>query len=106
MRIEERYVVPGLGVIILLSLVALNVSLIYLVVLGILGIAAIGTYFLPHAVQIETRIVISALGLFTCSFTSAHWASGLLCWRSERLGRFSLDTARQSGLFPNTRLHG
>ncbi len=68
MGMQERFIVPGLGVIVLLSLIALgarNVSLIYLLVMGVLGIAAIGTYFLPHAIQIETRIAIAALGLLT-----------------------------------------
>lgn len=100
MRIEERYVVPGLGVIILLSLVALNVSLIYLVVLGILGIAAIGTYFLPHAVQIETRIVISALGLLILFiyFSSLGFWLALLAFGA--IGAFQFRHSQTVRTFP------
>ena len=100
MRIEERYVVPGLGVIILLSLVALNVSLIYLVVLGILGMAAIGTYFLPHAVQIETRIVISALGLLILFiyFSSLGFWLALLAFGA--IGAFQFRHSQTVRTFP------
>ena len=66
MRIKEEYIVPGLGAIILLSVfgfAAGGASPIYPVLLGILGLAAVGTYFLPAAVQVELRIAIAVLGL-------------------------------------------
>ena len=66
MRIKEEYIVPALGAIILLSVfgfAADGVSPIYPVLLGILGLAAVGTYFLPAAVQVEIRIAIAVLGL-------------------------------------------
>ena len=66
MRIKEEYIVPGLGAIILLSVfgfAAGGASPIYPVLLGILGLAAVGTYFLPAAVQVEVRIAIAVLGL-------------------------------------------
>ena len=33
--------------------------------MALLGLAAIGTYFVPAGVQVETRIAIAALGLLT-----------------------------------------
>ncbi len=65
-RIKEEYIVPALGAIILLSVfgfAASGVSPIYPVLLGILGLAAVGTYFLPAGVQVEMRIAIAVLGL-------------------------------------------
>ncbi len=70
-RVQEKYLVPVLGAIILLSVFGFassGVSLIYPVVLGILGLAAVGTYFLPAAVQVEARIAIAALGLIILIF--------------------------------------
>ena len=63
MQIQERLIVPGLGIIILLSAFILGVPLVYKLLLGFLGLAAFGTYFTPHAVQVETRVAIAALGL-------------------------------------------
>ena len=63
MQIQERLIVPGLGVIVLLSAFILGVPLVYKLLLGLLGLAATATYFAPHAVQVETRIAIAALGL-------------------------------------------
>ena len=66
MRIQEEYVVPGLGVVILLSafsFAASGASLIYLLLMGVLGLAAIGTYFVPRPVQVEVRTAIAVLGL-------------------------------------------
>ncbi len=37
--------------------------LVYKLLLGLLGLAAAGTYFAPYLVQVETRIAIAALGL-------------------------------------------
>ncbi len=62
MQVQERLIVPGLGVIILLSSFMLGAPLIYLLLMGLLGLAAVGTYYVPHAVQVETRIGIAALG--------------------------------------------
>ena len=63
MQIQERLIVPGLGIVILLAAFILGVPLVYKLLLGLLGLAATGTYFAPHAVQVETRIAIAALGL-------------------------------------------
>ena len=63
MQIYERLIVPGLGVVILLATFILGVPLVYKVVLALLGLAAAGTYFATHGVQVETRIAIAALGL-------------------------------------------
>ena len=68
MQVQERLIVPGLGVIILLSIFMLGAPLIYLLLLGLLGLAAVGTYYVPHAVQVETRIGIAALGLLILIF--------------------------------------
>ena len=71
MRIKEEYIVPVLGVIILLSVFGFatsGLSLIYPVLLGILGLAAVGTFFLPPAVQVEVRIAIAVLGLLILIF--------------------------------------
>ena len=72
MRESEQFVVPALGVVVLLSVFILGTSfypLAYLIILGLLGLAAIGTYFLPPAVQIEMRIAIAALGVIVLVFT-------------------------------------
>ena len=66
MKIREEYIVPALGAIILLSVfgfAAGGASPVYPVLLGILGLAAVGTYFLPTGVQAEMRIAIAVLGL-------------------------------------------
>ncbi len=71
MRIKEEYIVPALGAIALLSVFGFatsGLSLIYPVLLGILGLAAVGTFFLPPAVQVEVRIAIAALGLIVLVF--------------------------------------
>ena len=75
MHIQERLIVPGLGVVILLSAFILGVPLVYKLLLGLLGLAAAGTYFVPHAVQVETRIAIAALGLVILLIVSstAFW---------------------------------
>ena len=76
MRIQEEYVAPGLGVVILLALLGLDASPIVMVILGILGLAAVGTYLVPHEVQVELRVAIAAIGLLVLliSFVSlAFW---------------------------------
>ena len=75
MQIQERLIVPGLGVVILLSVFMLNVPIVYKVLLAILGLAAAGTYFVPNAVQVETRIAIAAVGLIILLLISstAFW---------------------------------
>ena len=60
---QERFIVPGLGIVILLSAFLLGVPLVYKLLMGLLGLATAGTYFAPHKVQVETRIAIAALGL-------------------------------------------
>ena len=75
MHIQERVIVPGLGVVILLSAFILGVPLVYKLLLGLLGLAAAGTYFAPRAVQVETRMAIAALGLVILLIVSstAYW---------------------------------
>ena len=75
MQIQERLIVPGLGIVILLSAFILGVPLVYQLLLGLLGLAAAGTYFAPSGVQVETRIAIAALGLIILLIVSstAFW---------------------------------
>lgn len=75
MQIQERLIVPGLGVVILLSAFILGVPLVYKLLLGLLGLAAAGTYFAPQQVQVETRTAIAALGLIILLIVSstAFW---------------------------------
>ena len=75
MHIQERLIVPGLGVVILLSVFILDVLLVYKLLLGLLGLAAAGSYFAPHQVQVETRMAIAALGLIILLIVSstAFW---------------------------------
>ncbi len=75
MQIQERLIVPGLGIVILLAAFILGVPLVYKLLLGLLGLAASATYFAPHAVQVETRIAIAALGLVILLIVSstAFW---------------------------------
>ncbi len=63
MQLQERLIVPGLGVVILLSAFILGVPLVYKLLLMLLGLGAVGTYFVPHVVQVEMRILIAVLGL-------------------------------------------
>ncbi len=72
MQIQERFIVPALGAIILLAVFGFatrGASPIYPVLLGLLGLAAAGTYFFrAPAVQVEVRIAIAALGLIILIF--------------------------------------
>ncbi len=93
MRIQEEYIVPGLGAIILLSVfgfAASGVSLIYPALLGILGLAAVGTYFLPPAVQVEIRIGIAALGLIILVFYFSYVAFWLSLLAFGAIGAFQI----------------
>lgn len=63
MQVQERLIVPGLGVVILLSAFILGVPVVYKALLGLLGAATVATYFAPPVVQVETRIAIAAVGL-------------------------------------------
>ena len=63
MQFNERLIAPGLGVVIVLSAFILGVPVVYKVLVGFLGLVAVGTYFVPYKVQVETRIVIAGLGL-------------------------------------------
>ena len=63
MQSIQRLIVPALGVVIVLCTFMLGVPVVFRVLLVLLGVAAVGTHFLPHAVQVETRIAIAALGL-------------------------------------------
>ena len=63
MQMQEKLIVPGLGVVILLAAFTLGASMVYTVLLVLLGLAAAGTYFAPPRVQVETRTGIAALGV-------------------------------------------
>ena len=75
MHTYERFIAPGLGVVIVLAIFILGVPLVYQVLLGLLGLAAAATWFAPYRVQVETRIVIAALGLVILLIVSsvAFW---------------------------------
>lgn len=75
MQILDRFIVPSLGVVIILATFILDVLLVYRVLVGILGLAAISTYFAPRPVQVETRIAIAAVGLIILLIVSstAFW---------------------------------
>ena len=75
MQVQERLIVPGLGIVILLSAFILGVPLVYKLLLGLLGLATAGTYFAPRLVQVETRIAIAVLGLLILLISSsvAFW---------------------------------
>ena len=71
MREPKEFIIPALGVVVLLSIFILGAShysLAYLIILGLLGLAAVGTYFVPPAVQVELRIAIAGLGLLVLIF--------------------------------------
>ena len=74
MQIQERFIVPGLGLVIFVSIFLLGVPLAYKVLLGLIGLGAFATYFAPRAVQVEIRIAIAALGLIILLINSpAFW---------------------------------
>ena len=72
MKEPEQFVVPALGVLVLLAVFILGsagfYSMAYLIILGLLGLAAVGTYFPPPAVQVEMRVAIAGLGLLVLIF--------------------------------------
>ena len=70
MRIQEQYIVPALGGVILLAAISFLVSgsPVFAFVLFLLGLAALGTYMLPHGVQVEVRTAIAVLGLVLLLF--------------------------------------
>ena len=68
MALQERIIVPGLGAVILLAVFTMGAPVLYTLLLGLLGLAAIGTYFAPSAVQVETRAGIAVLGLVVLIF--------------------------------------
>ena len=63
MALQERIIVPALGVIVLLAALTMGAPLLYKALLGLLGLAAVGTWFAPSVVQVETRAGIAVLGL-------------------------------------------
>ncbi len=63
MNLQERFITPGLGIVVLLSAFVLGVSLVYQLALGLLGLAVAASYCAPHRMQVEVRIAASALGL-------------------------------------------
>lgn len=71
MREDDKFIVPVLGVVVVVSVFVLGTSfwpIGYVAILFVLGLAAMGTYFLPEQVQVETRIAIAALGLLVLIF--------------------------------------
>ena len=89
MREPEQFIIPAFGVLVLLSVFILGTgfySLTYPVILGVLGLAAIGTFFLPSAVQVELRIAISGLGLLTLIFMFSSLVVSHVCNRRDRGG--------------------
>ena len=68
MTVQERIIVPVLGVAILLAVFTMGAPVLYMVLLGLLGLAAVGTYFAPPVVQVETRAGIAVLGLVILVF--------------------------------------
>ena len=77
MQEQERFIVPGLGIVVVLSIFVIGAPLAYQVLLVLLGVAAVGTYFLPHGVQVETRIAIATIGLLILIFITSlgFWAA-------------------------------
>ena len=75
MEMQDRFIAPGLGVVIVLAAFILGVPLVYKLLLSLLGLAAAGTYFAPYRVQVETRIVIALVGLVILLIVSstAFW---------------------------------
>ena len=75
MKAKEHLIVPTLGVVVILTTFILGVPIVYKVLIGLLGLAAVGTYFAPRAVQIETRIAIAGAGLVILLLVSstAFW---------------------------------
>lgn len=72
MRETDRFVVPALGVAVIIAVFVLGTagfySIGYVAILFVLGLAAIGTYFVPEQVQVETRAAIAVLGLIVLIF--------------------------------------
>ena len=101
----KQLVVPGLGVLILVSILFMALSgyhIGFMVVLGLLGLALIGTLFLPEGVQAEARIVLTVLGLLTLFLmipAIGFWlalasfaAIGILIIENRRILRSNLHT--------------
>lgn len=72
MRETDRFVAPALGVAVIIAVFVLGTtgfySIGYVAILFVLGLGAIGTYFLPKQVQVETRAAIAVLGLIVLIF--------------------------------------
>ena len=68
MRIQEQYIVPALGVVVLLGVIGLDAALPVRVILAILGLVAVATWLAPPGVQAELRVAIAALGLILLIF--------------------------------------
>ena len=66
MNIQQRFIVPGLGVVVLLAAVgfaSVGSPLWMWLLIALLGIAAIATYFAPEEAQVELGAGIAILGL-------------------------------------------
>ena len=103
MRIQEEYIVPGLGVVILLSVIGFmtsGASIVHLALLTLLGSAAVGTYFLPHAVQIELRVVIAALGLLILLLYFSNLAFWLALLAFGAIGALQIRHSDALQMFP------
>ena len=97
MRIQEQYIVPGLGVVILMSVlgfVASGASILFLLAMVVLGLAAVGTYLLPHGAQVEVRVAIAVLGLLFLLLYFSHLAFWLVLLAFGAIGAFQF---RHSG---------
>lgn len=72
MRETDRFVAPALGVAVIIAVFVLGTtgfySVGYVAILFVLGLGAIGTYFVPEQVQVETRAAIAVLGLIVLMF--------------------------------------
>ncbi len=66
MNIKEEFIAPGLSAVILLAAIGFalsGASVFVWIVLGILGLAALATYFMPAGAQVEVRTGVAVLGL-------------------------------------------
>ena len=103
MRIQEEYIVPGLGVVILLSVFGFatsGASLIYLMALALLGLAAVGTYFLPHTTQVEVRVIVAVFGLLIMVFYFSNLAFWLALLAFGAMGALQIRHSDALQTFP------
>ncbi len=102
MSIQEKYVCPALGVVILLGLVGLDAAPLVRVIIGILGVVAIGTWLAPREVQVELRVAIAALGLVVLVFFVGSLALWLVLLALGAMGALQLRHADALHTLPGT----